>query len=158
MTMELPPLYQCFKQVRAAQIARIEISKPVNNDLTRIMARTLFFVWFGEGPEIPPVSIPEDVYQKHKPQVGWYLVRYEDGYTSFSPPETFEAGYARIDTPGDGATPLKAAFLAQRAVEATLEKERRDFGAERTRLNDENRTMFTENSRLRARLADLGES
>lgn len=148
---ESMPIYQCFKQVRAAQIARIEISKPVNNDQTQIMARTFFFV----DATIPPVSLAEAVYQKHQPKTGWYMVYYPDGYISFSPAEAFESGYARIDTPDEGATPLKSAFLAQRAAESILEKERRDFAAERERLNDENRRLFTENSNLRNQLSDV---
>lgn len=32
---------------------------------------------------------------KPKPAAGWYLIEYTDGYYSFSPPESFEAGYAK---------------------------------------------------------------
>lgn len=32
---------------------------------------------------------------KHRPDVGWYLVRYEDGHISFSPAEAFENGYTK---------------------------------------------------------------
>lgn len=145
-------IYQCFKQVRAAQIADIKVAKPVNNDLTKIMARTLFFI----DQTIPPVSVAEAVYQKHQPKVGWYLVQYEDGYTSFSPPETFEAGYARIDTPDEAATPLKAAFLAKRAAEAETVKVRQEARSQIDKVNDENRRLFNENHRLKDRIRDLG--
>lgn len=30
---------------------------------------------------------------QHKPKIGGYFVLYEDGYTSYSPASTFEAGY-----------------------------------------------------------------
>lgn len=34
--------------------------------------------------------------EKHDPEAGGYLVRYEDGYESYSPAEAFEAGYTPI--------------------------------------------------------------
>lgn len=39
---------------------------------------------------------PEYV-SKHKPRVGGYYVRYEDGYESWSPAEAFEGGYTRAE-------------------------------------------------------------
>lgn len=38
-----------------------------------------------------------DVINKPHPGDGWYIVWYEDGYWSFSPPEPFEQGYDRIE-------------------------------------------------------------
>lgn len=34
--------------------------------------------------------------RRHKPEAGGYLVRYADGYMSFSPKEVFEDGYHEI--------------------------------------------------------------
>lgn len=34
--------------------------------------------------------------RRHKPEAGGYLVRYADGYESFSPKDVFEAGYHEI--------------------------------------------------------------
>lgn len=36
--------------------------------------------------------------EKHKPEVGGYFVRYEDGYESFSPAEAFESGYTEVES------------------------------------------------------------
>ena len=33
---------------------------------------------------------------KPTPEAGWYMVRYEDGYTSFSPEKAFEEGYSLV--------------------------------------------------------------
>lgn len=35
--------------------------------------------------------------RRHLPVVGGYVVRYEDGYTSFSPAKAFEDGYTLIE-------------------------------------------------------------
>ena len=32
---------------------------------------------------------------KHHPDVGWYFVRYADGYESASPAQAFEEGYSK---------------------------------------------------------------
>jgi hypothetical protein len=42
------------------------------------------------------VTVAEDFFAKHNPQVGGYLVIYADGYMSFSPAKAFEDGYVAI--------------------------------------------------------------
>lgn len=74
-------LYQCHKQVRAAEIVRV--------DDTKIMF---------EG--MPPIMVSLDFIEKHKPKSGDYLVQYEDGYQSVSPAAAFESGYTAIDEDG----------------------------------------------------------
>lgn len=40
----------------------------------------------------------DEVWQtEHRPEVGWYLVQYQDGYLSATPPEPFEDAATRID-------------------------------------------------------------
>ena len=34
---------------------------------------------------------------KHTPHVGGYLVRYQDGYMSYSPADAFEDGYTELE-------------------------------------------------------------
>lgn len=56
-------------------------------------------VILSEFPDAFEFTVPAKFVPKHdasRPQVGWYWVRYEDGYESFSPPEPFEEGYTRI--------------------------------------------------------------
>lgn len=43
------------------------------------------------------VDLAADWMDKHKPEVGWYLVQYKDGYLSASPPGPFEEAAIRID-------------------------------------------------------------
>ena len=45
--------------------------------------------------------MPAEWGSKHNPVVGGYLVKYADGYESFSPAGPFETGYTRIDGPDD---------------------------------------------------------
>lgn len=69
------PAYESRKRVRAARIEH-----------------------FGEhhqlhlhGGQVATVS-PEWM-KKHQPEVGWYVVQYEDGYVSASPPGPFESSH-----------------------------------------------------------------
>ena len=48
----------------------------------------------------------ENVESKPKPEPGWYLVQYADGYVSFSPAKQFEEGYTLVaGKPQDAGTP-----------------------------------------------------
>ena len=51
---------------------------------------------------VPPmhyldVTVPADWTARGKPKLGDFLVRYEDGYISWSPKEVFLAGYTAIE-------------------------------------------------------------
>ena len=48
--------------------------------------------------------------QRHEPEEGGYVVRYEDGYMSYSPQKAFEKGYSQIEE-----TPLNISEGVQRA-------------------------------------------
>lgn len=71
--------YRCHKTVKAAKI-------------TNVMAGILSL----ENGYKRRVS--KEWHQKHKPQVGGYLVEYDDRYLSFSPAKAFEEGYVCIDS------------------------------------------------------------
>ena len=80
------PKYKCHKVVHAAKITEIT-SQDADGDLTH----ALIF------DEISGFQTITDVWkEKHDPHVGGYYVVYEDGYTSFSPGDAFEAGYSKI--------------------------------------------------------------
>lgn len=66
------PTYQSHKIVKAARITQVYSESCVHTD--------------------PGGSFTFDPSGKPTPQVGWYVVCYEDGYVSFSPPEAFEKG------------------------------------------------------------------
>lgn len=75
------PRWRCHKVVHAAKIVAIDFE-------TRLDLRPHGVV------ETPPGWI-----EQHKAVVGGYYVRYEDGYTSFSPAKAFEDGYTAMSDP-----------------------------------------------------------
>lgn len=78
------PKYRCHKEVSAL---KIETVLPYEGGVG------LTF----EDQQFPIRAFSNDeLKNKPTPQSGMYLVRYEDGYFSFSPAETFESGYTRI--------------------------------------------------------------
>ncbi|MFZ2306826.1 MAG: hypothetical protein WAW73_20320 [Rhodoferax sp.] len=79
------PAYKSHKTVRAAKITAFR--KNGNPDMPDLVLGDIGCI----------VSLLADWHQKHKPQVGGYLVQYEDGYQSFSPAKAFEEGYIRIN-------------------------------------------------------------
>ena len=82
--LELPE-YKCHKIVQAAKITEIE-----NHESNGFGSRTMIF------GEIGMQFLTDAWKEKHNPEVGGYFVIYEDGYTSYSPAEAFEAGYTKI--------------------------------------------------------------
>ena len=48
------------------------------------------------APEGYGVVVDGAFMEKHRPQIGGYLVIYADGYKSFSPEKAFEEGYTLI--------------------------------------------------------------
>lgn len=49
------------------------------------------------GTGFEAVSVPGDFFSRGRPEVGDYLVRYADGYLSWSPKKAFEEGYTLVD-------------------------------------------------------------
>ncbi len=84
------PKYQCHKQVWALKIS--EIKDPTESGSESDGSRLLVPVEKGYAP----VRVDGQYVRKHSPQAGGYYVVYSDGYSSFSPAETFEGGYTRI--------------------------------------------------------------
>jgi hypothetical protein len=126
------PLYQCYKRVSAAQIARIQIKKTEKTPIV-----TLHFV----DPELGNINIRNELYTKHGPQEGWYYVVYPDGYESFSPPEAFEKGYMRIEADEHQQDPkLHSALLALHQAQGRA---------------DELITELHDDDRLRGRMAKI---
>ena len=111
------PIYRCHKLVRAAKISRIlgqdgesgpdaavylhfaPVSIPVCGYMTALetaatsetpMPHEMAFTVH----TIEPFSVTNEWITRHRPQVGGYFVCYQDGYSSYSPAEAFENGYA----------------------------------------------------------------
>lgn len=53
---------------------------------------------------------------KHAPEEGWYLVKYADGYVSFSPPEAFTEGYSEVVEGEEDQAPTKRLSFGQAIV------------------------------------------
>lgn len=77
--------YKCHKEVQAFKIE--EINDHHNPDIvaTQIIK--------GEGVTI---ALNVSWLNKHRVEIGGYIVIYKDGYTSFSPAKAFEDGYTEL--------------------------------------------------------------
>lgn len=81
------PAYRSHKVVRAAKIKSIQDNGP-----GRIFGLDIPL-------DIEPTAFHcqiSSLVNKPVPEVGWYLVVYEDGYFSFSPAQVFEEGYSKV--------------------------------------------------------------
>ena len=76
--------YQSHKIVEAAKILGIQRMTPDGNYAVAIDD--------GEGLDVPP-----KVFARGEPEVGDYMVRYSDGYLSWSPAQAFEDGYILLE-------------------------------------------------------------
>jgi predicted dehydrogenase len=81
------PKYVSHKEVWALKIEAVQFVGP--NGECEPEDSTSVIMHF-EGPFGPRQETTVD---RPKPEVGWYMVQYEDGYISFSPAAQFEAGY-----------------------------------------------------------------
>jgi hypothetical protein len=88
-TREMPK-YQSHKKVWALKIKEIidTTEEGCESDGSRSIVPA------EEG--FAPFKVDHAYMRQHKPEVGGYYVRYEDGYISYSPAEPFEGGYTKI--------------------------------------------------------------
>lgn len=90
------PKYQCHKQVWALKIADVDIVSAFDpEDRDKPQPITGAFLT-PQDAAYAPFTVGAEYVSKHNPQPGGYYVRYEDGYESYSPAETFDSGYTRI--------------------------------------------------------------
>lgn len=82
------PRYKCHKVVEAVRIRSMDYSPP---------AGRIIHVGARDQASLPGVVVDSAWLEKHKPWSGGYLVRYEDGYLSYSPATVFEEGYTLIE-------------------------------------------------------------
>jgi hypothetical protein len=78
------PRYICHQEVRAAKILGV-----IRN------ARGLYITFFDD--RIPSLFVTTAEVGAHKPDVGMYLIRYDDGCLSFLPQRTFELLYTPVE-------------------------------------------------------------
>ncbi|WP_339898267.1 hypothetical protein [uncultured Gilvimarinus sp.] len=102
------PQYKCHKVVKAAKIWNIFEADHVLN-----------LVW-GDGLVGCHQPVTPEWMEKHKPEEGGYFVIYEDGYTSYSPAEAFEAGHSRYA--GEDVSAVDRAANALRHGETVTEE------------------------------------
>ena len=77
------PRYRSHKQVDALRIEAVEHQAGPSLRLV-----------FAEGFE--PVVLEPAMYARYIPQIGDFLVRYDDHYQSISPKKAFEEGYTLV--------------------------------------------------------------
>lgn len=87
-TGQMLPLYECTKKVWALKIKEI---KPLDNGGALLVPEPV------KGVEYATQEVDKTFMQRHRPQIGGYLVVYKDGYRSFSPCKAFEEGYTLIE-------------------------------------------------------------
>jgi hypothetical protein len=80
------PKYKSHKEVYALKIAGISLPQNADGDAE------LGF----EDSRYAPRLMAREWLDKHNPEVGGYLVFYEDNYVSFSPAKAFEEGYTKV--------------------------------------------------------------
>lgn len=80
------PRWKCHKQVWAFKINRIDPKLTHGKIASARLVDT-------DGNE---AYVDEEYWVKHKPVLGGYYVKYDDGYESFSPAKAFEEGYTRL--------------------------------------------------------------
>ena len=86
-TLELPK-YQSHKIVQAALISEIyHVDRNANETALKLQVGIDDFI---------VIHVNQQYVNKHKPEVGGYYIRYEDGYESWSPKEVFEKGNTLI--------------------------------------------------------------
>lgn len=74
--------YRCHKLVHAAVIKSYTVAP---------RDRVGYLIEFEDGGD---VLVPHEFFARGPAQPGDYVVRYDDGYLSWSPKAVFEAGYA----------------------------------------------------------------
>ncbi len=91
------PRYRSHKIVEAA---------PIYTDGGQAIGEPHVVVDLPDGKPVA-VHVPASFFARGKPERGDYLVRYEDGYLSWSPKKAFEEGYTLIsdDPPPLSPTP-----------------------------------------------------
>ena len=98
-TKDKLPRYICHKQVNAGKIGAITIAVqvqdgPVDDFLIGVLPPGVDVL--SPGVELVAVRVPRSWKDRHNPEIGGYLIAYDDGYLSYSPAEAFEAGYSII--------------------------------------------------------------
>ncbi len=87
------PKYKCHKEVFALKIKHVE-GLP-NPDLSGKSCASSYGVKIHPVDDrFVPFEMSAEFDSKHKPQAGGYILRYKDGYESYSPEEAFEGGYS----------------------------------------------------------------
>lgn len=84
-TKEMPK-YKCHKEVWALKIQSISTERRMDWDS---------FIELKEKG-YTKIKLDKGFIEKHKPQVWWYYVVYEDWYKSYSSAEVFESWYTKI--------------------------------------------------------------
>lgn len=108
--------FKCNKVVSAARISQV-----IGNDQNDLGLRVNI-----QHPEFDDMTLPyviaDSMTARYTPQVGDYVVLYEDGYVSASPKEAFESGYRLIRDEQDHLDEEEIESLGLNAPRVTAEQ------------------------------------
>lgn len=82
--------FQCHKQVMASVITEFVWPATPGNNIS---------LGLTDGFSI---SVTDEWFKKHNPELGGVFVMYDDGYKSYSPRKTFESGYTPLNSNQEG--------------------------------------------------------
>ncbi len=99
--------------------------KIVEAEPITVVADTITYkgVTTGEGLNAYRHEVPENFFARGRPEIGDYLVRYEDGYLSWSPKAVFEDGYRLVQRTYRPATPEERAASGEPPTDFIIEDE-----------------------------------
>lgn len=113
------PKYKCHKEVWALKIEQVKADNAGRA-----------YLHFADE-RYAPIEIANGWLMKHMPVPGGYYVQYQDGYTSYSPAEAFESGYAlieKLEVPDPSKNEMSVAFRLAAQI-AGIKDEVADFMA-----------------------------
>ena len=108
------PKYRCHKEVWALKIKSVEGCGEASG-----LSHGQYLLSFADVPYSSTIVTAEYV-AKHNPQPGGYYVVYDDGYTSFSPAEAFEAGHTSVPS-----VPASGDQAKRERLEAEIQEQKR---------------------------------
>lgn len=85
--------FRSHKTVEAAKITKIVFDSELAKETGRETDGSAFLTL--EEP-VCVIRVSDEYVWKHKPKIGGYYVKYQDGYESWSPSEAFEQGYTPL--------------------------------------------------------------
>lgn len=88
--------YRSHKVVEAGEIIGFDWQEHIAGDWPAGVHNTVTIRATDAASADQVIQVPRDFFARSRPQLGDYLVRYADGYLSWSPKAAFEDGYTAV--------------------------------------------------------------